>query len=175
MAIASVDSAKAAPLTIADVPLAAGEGYAARRQSLEGSRSHRRPVKESQSEWVSWSSSQEEDLIFGAPEQHLFPWEIPDGVTWLEYLFGTHIQMTRALFPEPVGWSAGDQREVVLDTRVGDRLEEIARALHERLASEERETQWEELRAMEQLVEQIGSKFSDRTYAKTRTGEALAP
>jgi hypothetical protein len=159
-------------LTMGDIPTALNESYAHRRQSLERSKiGSSTPPQQGTTEWVSWSSRQEEDLVFSPTDSHLFPWEVPNGVTWLEYLFGTHIQMTRALFSELPGWSEGGQREIILDSETGERLS----ALSSELEEAQKEELLQELSVIQKIVDHLSSKFAERTYAKTRTGEALAP
>lgn len=175
MAISPVDSSRAAPLTVSDVSIAASESYAHRRQSLERSKAGKPTVQEGTTEWVSWSSRQADELVFGLSDSHLFPWEVPDGVTWLEYLFGTHIQMTRALFSDLEGWSEGGRREIILNPEVDGRLSELRAELEGLSSTDRRDELLEELSAIQRVVDQLLSKFAERTYAKTRTGEALAP
>jgi len=106
-----VEAVQNRSLTMSDLTTAASSSYARNRAELE-----RQPRA------ITFGEASD-DLIFEA-EVSPFPWWVPEGVSWLDYLFGTYIRMRIAVFPQLPGRCGFDDHTVSLAVGENELTEE---------------------------------------------------
>lgn len=162
----AVEAVENRSLTMTDLTQAAAHSFARSRTQLER-RDRVRDV-----EGVTFGEAVA-DLVFET-ESSPFPWWSPEGVSWLDYLFGTYIRMQIALFPT---WSSRrglDDRAVLLAVGESEVEAHLAEA-RATFSGERLDRMVEEGRVILALVREVEKRRSEALYARNCQSSLLSP